>query len=204
MVPSNEIIIVNRKIWLHDSQKYNFEATITKLEEKMFWINLPLANKQPLSLRKKQPIKMKVTLETACYTGETLVEAIGKNIHQTYGLLLPTNLIVSEERYYKRAPFCHDVIFKTNLLMVPTKTIDFSPGGMQVYITPELNKILQSKDKIFACLHINGYNIQYEVRLVWKKLFYNLPVAGFEFIHADQLRRFIINSSFKTNYNTTK
>ena len=189
MIAGKEILVVNRKIWLHNSHKSNYEAVITKLEGNLFWVNLPQENKQPLILSLKQNIKLGVALDVAHYTSETTVEAIGvgKDIHKFYGLLIPENFTKSRERDHKRLLFSNNVTFKANHIMAPTTMIDFSPGGIQVYVTPKLEEILQSNDKIFLHLQVYSNNFQIEVRLAWRKNYNNIPIAGFKFINAEHL-----------------
>jgi len=189
MITGKEIIIVNRKIWLQVFHQSNYEANITNLEENIFWINLPQENKQPLILTIKQNIKVSVTLEVEHYTSETTVEAIGNDIHKFYGLLIPDNFTKSGERKFRRTLFSSNVRFEANYLITPTTIIDFSPGGIQVYVTPKLEEILQSKDKLFVHLQIDGNRFQIEVRLAWQKKYSNINLAGFEFINTNHLLR---------------
>ena len=189
MINGKKIIIVNHKISLYASHQPSYEATITKVEENLFWINLPHQNKQPLILTIKQNIKIGVAIQLGYFTSETTVETIDNNINKFYGLLIPDNFTKSGERKYRRSHFSNNVIFKTDYFMALTTMIDFSAGGIQVYVTPELERILQSKDKIIVYLQISGDSLHAEVRLAWQKEYSNLPVAGFEFINADHLPR---------------
>ena len=189
MINGKELIIVNHKISVQAFHQPNYEATITKLEDNLFWINLPQQNKQPLILTIKQNVKIGVAMRLGIYTSETTVETIDNDINKFYGLLVPDNFTKTGERKYRRSLFSNNVTFKTDYFMALTTMIDFSAGGIQVYVTPELEKILQSKDEIFVYFQIGGESLHTEVRLAWQKKNNNLPVAGFEFINANHLPR---------------
>ena len=189
MINGKEIIIVNHKISLQASNQPDYEATITKLEENLFWINLPQQNKQPLILTKKQNVKIGVAMQLGYYTSETTVETIDNDINGFYGLLIPDKFTKSRNRKYRRSHFSNNVIFKTDYFMALTTMIDFSAGGIQVYVTLELEKIIQTKDKIFVYFQIGDDSFHTEVRLAWQKKYNNIPVAGFEFINDNHLPR---------------
>lgn len=186
MITGKEIIVVNRKISLQTYYQ-SYEATVTKLEENLFWINFPQEDKQPLVLTMKQSIEVGVSIQLGYYTSQTTVVAIDNDIHKFYGLLIPDHFTKSRERKYRRSHFSNNITFNTDNLTALTTMIDFSAGGIQVYATSELEEIIQSGNKIYINLQIDGNNFQLEVILVWQKKYNNIPFAGFEFINIDNL-----------------
>jgi c-di-GMP-binding flagellar brake protein YcgR len=187
LIHGKDILAVNHKICITPANQSTHEAIITSIEENIFWINFPSNNKQPLFLTIKQNVEISTALKLGLYTGNTTLEKLNNDSKKFYGFLIPDNFIKTRARKYRRSLYSNNLTFKAGNLTALTTMIDFSAGGVQVYLTPNMENIINSKHKIFVSLQIENNSFYSEVRLSWQNKTKNIPIAGFEFINNDNL-----------------
>ena len=183
MIIGKEILTVSREIWLQSPPQPNYEAMVTEVNGNVFWTNLPREGHHVLVLSEKQSIKVGVSLRMGFYQNNTIVEAVGNESNKFYGLTIPDVLNKLKFRRYIRAYYTANVYIKTNTLLAQTTLVNFSAGGIMVYLVPELEEILQSGQKPIVHLNIDKYVLQLEIRLMWQRFYGDIPFAGFEFIN---------------------
>ena len=192
MIIGKEILTVSREVWIQSPPQPNYEAVVTEVEDNIFWTNLPREGHRVLVLSEKQSIKVGVCLRMGFYQGDTIVEAVGNDTNKFYGLAIPKVLDKHNIRRYIRAKYKATVYIKTNTLLAKTTLINFSAGGIMVYLVPELEVILQSGQKPIVLLRIDDYELQLEIRPVWQRFYDNVPFAGFEFVDIDMQVREVL------------
>lgn len=183
MVKGQEIIVVKQQVLLHTDLQPTFTATVTDTDGDYFWIGLPKDGNQVLVLQKNQSIKIGVSFPKVFYQSETSVDTLGTAKDRFYKLVIPSTFIESQERKFVRAHHFTNVIFQADNLRAQTALVNFSAGGMMVYLVPELERILQSDKDIKANVTIDNFPFELNVKLTWKKLYDNITFAGFEFIN---------------------
>jgi len=183
MVDVKNIICVKQEVNLQVFSQIEFKAIITEVDEKLFWIGLPRIEGQVLMLQKKQKVKVSVSMRYGFYSAETTLEEIGKDFTKFYGLAIPEHFDKKQKRQYVRAKYATNVKFSSGNLAVQTTLVDFSAGGMMVYMVPMLVKVLRSGDDIYSSFQINNVSFNVKVRLAWIKNYDNIPYAGFEFLY---------------------
>ena len=183
MIIGKEILTVSREIWLQSPPQPNYEAMVTEVDGNVFWTNLPREGHHVLVLSEKQSIKVGVCLRMGFYQNDTIVEAVGNDNNKFYGLTIPDVLNKLKFRRYIRSYYTANIYIKTNTLLAQTTLVNFSAGGIMVYLVPELEEILQSGQKPIVHLNIDNYVLQLEIRLMWQRFYGDIPFAGFEFIN---------------------
>lgn len=187
MIETKEIITLKREVWLNTPPQPSLPATITGVEENLFWTNLPRDGRQVLVLLENQEVKVGVSLKNGFYMAGTRVVAIGKDNNKFYGLAIPDEFKISQERQFTRVDYPTNVLFKSGDLVAQSALVNFSAGGVLVYFVPELEKIVNSNQSIILHLNIDNLPFQVGVRMAWKKIYDNIPFAGFEFINITPL-----------------
>ena len=182
MIIGREILTVGREIWMQSPPQPNYEAVVTEVEGNIFWTNLPREGHRVLVLSEKQSIKVGVSLRMGFYQNDTIVEELGNDTNKFYGMAIPKVLNKLNVRRYIRANYKATVYIKTNTLFAETTLVNFSAGGIMVYLVPKLEVILQSGQKPVVLLKIDDHELQLEIRHVWQRLYGNAPFAGFEFV----------------------
>ncbi|AEF95221.1 type IV pilus assembly PilZ [Desulfotomaculum nigrificans CO-1-SRB] len=183
MIEGRDVIRAKREVLLEASPQPAMPSVITGVEDNMFWVSLPKEGNQVLVLQEGQKIKIGVSLSRGFYQSETTVLALGKNKDQFYGLAIPKEFSESQEGRFVRARHATNVLFKAGSLTAQTALVNFSAGGVMVYLVPQLTKILQSGHKITLTLNIDNLSFEQEVKLSWQKQYANIPFAGFEFVN---------------------
>jgi len=176
-----KIIAVKREIVLMAPSQPSYNAVITHVEKDLFWVNLPREGGQVLMLQEKQRVKVLIPLLKDIYTAEATVEGIGSH-DRFYGLSIPKEFTKTRERTFLRAYYSADVLFQTDDLVVRTALVNFSAGGVMVYLVPELEKVIQSNKRIIVKINIGIITLEAPVRLTWRKSYDSIPYAGFEFL----------------------
>ena len=182
MINGKEILTVSREIWMQSPPQPNFEAVVTEVKENIFWTNLPREGNRVLLLNEKQSIKVGVSLRMGFYQNDTIVEAVGNDNNKFYGMTIPTVLNKLNVRRYIRANYTTTVYIKTKTIYSQTTLVNFSAGGIMVYLVPKLEEILRSGQRPIILLNIDNYELKMEIRPVWQRLYSNVPFAGFEFV----------------------
>lgn len=177
------IITVKREVWLQADPQPAICATITEVEEYIFWVGLPREGNQVLVLQENQRVKLGLSLPNGFYSAETSVAHLGKDYNKFYGLIIPEEFTESQERKFVRAHHSTNAIFKSGSLVVQTAVVNFSAGGAMVYLVPELEKVIASNEKITLQLTLDNIPFEIEVKPAWRKNYANIPFAGFEFVN---------------------
>ncbi|MFZ5596274.1 MAG: PilZ domain-containing protein [Bacillota bacterium] len=182
MIKGRELIKVNKEIWIQlMPSKPAISAKITKLEENIFWINLPKDGHQVLVLQEKQEVYIRLATPDGMYNAMTTVNAIGGDYDYFYGLAIPETFTITQQRKYQRANLNANIVFQVDDLSAQTIMVNFSAGGMMVFMVKQLNDILKQKNRATVYFSINNEPYIIDVRLVWKKRYNNIWYAGFKF-----------------------
>lgn len=176
-----EVIKVKQDVWVQANLQPAFTAKITAIEDGLFWISLPKEGNQILVLLKNQEVRVGFPHPKGFFQAETTVSELGENQDKFYGLVFPTVFEESQERRFIRAIHYTNVLFTAGNDKAQTALVNFSAGGLMVYLVPELEKLIQSGQNIKATLTIEDFPFDLDVKLAWKKQYDNIPFAGFQF-----------------------
>lgn len=202
MLAGKEVLTLKREIWLHNPPQPPLPAVVTGIEEGIFWTSLPRDGRQVLVLQENQRLKAGISLQKGFYVAETEVLAIGKDKNRFYGLAVPECFDISQERQFVRVQYPTNITFKSGDLTANTAMVNFSAGGVMVYLVPELDNIIRSGQKIIMHLNSFGIPIECEVRIAWKKDYDGIPFAGFEFINImPEKQQILVEASRKISEN---
>ncbi|MEW6697100.1 MAG: PilZ domain-containing protein [Bacillota bacterium] len=183
MMKGTEIITVKQKVLLQADLQPAFPAKITEVDKEYFWVNLPKEGNQVLVLQKNQRVRVGISLPTGFYQADTFVGMLGANKDAFYALAIPREFTESQERRFVRAHHSANVLLRSSNITTQTALVNFSAGGIMVYLVPELESMLESGEKIKAKLNIEDFSFELDVRLTWRKLYDGIPFAGFEFVN---------------------
>jgi len=181
MIAGKEAIIVKQEVWLQAPLQPSFAAIINEVEEDIFWTNLPRGEGQVLLLLEKQKVKIGISLAKGFYSAESYVAAMGEDYNKFYGFAIPEKFTKAQERQFIRVPYATNALFIAGNLVAQTALVNFSAGGVMVYLVPELEKILNSGKTMTICVNIDNIPLQLPVIFAWRKSYDNIPFAGFEF-----------------------
>ncbi|MDF9409407.1 MAG: PilZ domain protein [Pelotomaculum sp. PtaB.Bin013] len=185
MVSGKEVITVKQEVWLKVPYQPSFPATINYVEEDIFWTNLPRGEGQVLLLQEKQTVEIGLSLAEGFYSADSHVVKMGEDHNKFYGFSIPENFTMAQERQFLRVPYATNVLFAAGGLVAQTALVNFSAGGVMVYLVPELEKILASGKEITISLNIDNIALKLPVYFAWRKSYDNIPFAGFEFQNLD-------------------
>jgi c-di-GMP-binding flagellar brake protein YcgR len=181
MTKGTELISLKQQITLQVPFQPAMTATVTDVEGDLFWTNLPRDGRQVLVLLENQNVQVGISRNREFYTAETTVKALGKDKTRFYGLAIPDEFAETLKRGFIRAHYATNARFKSGDTIYQTAMVNFSAGGLMVYLVPELEKILQSGEKVAFYFEIEDLPFEVEVSLAWRKNYDNIPFAGFEF-----------------------
>ncbi|OPX87588.1 MAG: PilZ domain protein [Pelotomaculum sp. PtaB.Bin013] len=181
MVAGKEVITVKQEVWLKVPDQPSFPATINSVEEDIFWTNLPRGEGQILLLQEKQKVEIGLSLAEGFYSADSHVVKMGKSHDKFYGFAVPENFTKAQERQFLRASYATNVLFVAGDLVAQTALVNFSAGGVMVFLVPELEKILASGKEITISVNIDNIPLMLPVYFAWRKSYDNIPFAGFEF-----------------------
>jgi hypothetical protein len=203
MIETKKIITIKREIWFYAPPQPSMMAVITEVGENHFWSSLPREGGQLLMFGINQKVSVRVSLSEGYYGAETRVEAIGNDDNKFYRLSMPGEFTRTQDRRFVRARYAANVIFAGGKFTSSTSLVNFSAGGIMVYLVPELEKILQTVNEISVQFKIDEYPVKLPVRLAWRRSFNDVPFAGFEFLNVprgvqDTLIRYAIKYSKNT------
>lgn len=176
-----EIITLNREVCLNTPSQPSITAVITRVENNIFWINLPRRGNQVLVLQENQKLSIRLTTPDGTCMAETTVDVIGKDHDMFYGLAIPDRFSISQQRKYIRIPYNANVFFQSENMSAQTKLVNFSAGGVMVYMDAQLNQMLKTNKKITLYFSIDNTPFIIDVREVWTNTYNNIEYAGFEF-----------------------
>jgi len=103
-----------------------------------------------------------------------------------------------------RAPYAANVLFIADNLAAQTALINFSAGGVMVYLVPKLEKTLASGKEITISVNIDSIPLQIPVYFSWKKSYDNIPFAGFMYQKLDNTMQDVIAGLAKKIQETNK
>lgn len=176
-----EVIKLKQAVWVQANLQPAFTAKITAIEDGVFWINLPKEGNQILVLLKNQVVRVGFPHPKGFLQAETTVSILGEQKDKFYGLVLPSKFEESQERKFIRANHYTNVLFTAGNLKAQTALVNFSAGGLMVYLVPELEKIILSRQNIKATFTIENFPFNLDVKLSWKKQYDNIIFAGLQF-----------------------
>lgn len=174
------IIRAKKEIIILTSPEMEYKTFITDVEEKIFWISLPRYDGQILMLQQNLNLKIRVPVEDGSYNAETKVLKIVSDYNRFYGLSIPGRFEKSDERKHLRGMYRANVKFMSKNIVVQTTMIDFSAGGVMVYLVPALSEILHKND-LAVCFEIDDIPFRIRVVPAWRKIYDNVPYVGFKF-----------------------
>lgn len=176
-----DVIKLKQAVWVQANLQPAFTAKITAIEDGLFWINLPKEGNQILVLLKNQRVRVGFPYPKGFFQAETTVSVLGEKQDKFYGLVLPPKFEESQERRFLRAIHYTNVLFTSGNLKAQTALVNFSAGGLMVYLVPELERIIMSGQNIKATFTIENFPFDLDVKLAWKKQYDNIPFAGLQF-----------------------
>lgn len=176
-----QFITVNKEVCLQVPAFPTVTTYITMAEDDIFWTGLPRNGNQVLVLQEKQKLSMRIATPLGVCIADTTVESIGVDHDRFYGLAIPEKYLITEQRKFVRAQYAVNVFLQAGRLEAQTRLINFSAGGVMVYMVPELIKILQRKKSI--TIFFSAENIPYiiDVRNVWVNSYNKVDYSGFQF-----------------------
>ena len=182
MLAGNEVIKGNRQeIWLNANNQPSISAHIYKVEQDVFWTNLPRCEGQVLMLQVGQPVDVGVSLAEGFYNASTHLTKVGNTPEFFYGFQLPEQFTITQERKFLRIPYAASVLFKTDEMSTTSASINFSAGGVMVFLVPELEKMISSGKDITMTINMDNEHIVLPMQFSWKKTYDQIPMAGFGF-----------------------
>lgn len=181
-IDSKEILVVKREVILQTPPQPALNAVVTEIGENTFWTSLPRDGRQLLVLVENQTVKVGVSLKRGFYVAETFVLSIGKDRNKFYGLLKPDRFVISKERQFIRVDYPTNVLFKSGDLTANSTLVNFSAGGVMVYLVKDLEKIIDAGGQIDLHLNIDKNAFEVRVKPAWRKVYDNVLFAGFEFV----------------------
>lgn len=182
MIMEKEIIAVKKEIMLQVPNHMEFKSIITEVKDDLFWVGLPRLGGQVLMLQENQRLTIKIPIRRAIYNAETELKAIGGNYEKFYGLAKPLSFTKTQVRQFVRTCYSTHVKFSSGNHTAHTALVNFSAGGVMVFLVPELERILLYKNDIAANFQIDNISLSVKLRLSWRKSYDNIEYAGFEFI----------------------
>lgn len=196
MPTGKEILVAKQMIWLKTPFQPSFPATVNSVKEGVFWTNLPRSEGQVLLLQKQQEVEIGVSMAKNFYKAKTNMARVGPDQDNAkfYCFTIPDSFTKTQERQFLRAPYANNALFRTGGCVAHTSLINFSAGGVMVFLVPELEKVLNSGQEITIDTNIGGTDFQVPVHFAWKKQFDNMLFAGFKFRDLEPSKQETINN----------
>ena len=182
MLSGKEVIKGNRQeVWLNHSKQSSISAFIYKVEDGVFWTNLPRCEGQVLMLQVGQSVDVGVSLAEGFYNATTQLSKVGSTPESFYGFEVPKEFTKTQERQFLRIPLSANVLFRTEDMATTSASLNFSAGGIMVFLVPELEKMINTGKDITMTITVDNESIVLPMRFSWKKSYDNIPMAGFGF-----------------------
>ena len=187
MLSGKEVITGNRQeVWLNADNLPSISAFIYKVENDIFWTNLPRCEGQVLMMQIDQAVDVGVSLAEGFYNATSRLMKVGNTPEAFYGFELPSTFDKTQERQFLRIPLAASVLFRTEELAANSASINFSAGGIMVFLVPELEKIINAGKSITMTIKMGEDNIELPIEFSWKKTYDHIPMAGFVFDNVNQ------------------
>jgi len=129
MIVTKEIITLKREVWLNTPPQPSWPAMITGVEENIFWTNLPRDGRQVLVLLENQEVSVGVSLRKGFYIADTRVLHISKESNKFYGLALPDEFKIAQERQFTRVEYPTNVLFRSGDMVAQSALVNFPQEG---------------------------------------------------------------------------
>lgn len=178
-----QFITVNSEVSLQAPALPAVTTYITMVEDDIFWTGLPRNGNQVLVLQEKQKLSMRMATPLGVCIAVTSVESIGVDHDRFYGLAIPEKYSITEQRKFIRARYAVNVLLLAGSLEAQTRLVNFSAGGVMVYMVPELSKILQEKKGITVFFSVENIPYIIDVRNLWVTSYNKVDYAGFQFFN---------------------
>ena len=195
MLSGKEVITGDRQeIWLNADNRISIAAFVYKVEENIFWTNLPRCEGQVLMLQIGQTVDVGASLAEGFYNAGSRLVKVGNQPEAFYGFELPREFDKTQERQFMRVPLAASVKFKSEGLTANSASINFSAGGVMVFLVPELEKIIYAGKAITMFVRMGDENFELPVEFSWNKTYDHIPMAGFVFSDVAQEQQERLNA----------
>jgi len=186
----NELLIKKgREAWFKTYFQPSIAATIYRVEKDRFWTNLPRCEGQVLMLQENQSVEVGISHSEGFYSAETRLIGIENTYERFYCFAIPDHFERAQERQFLRASHAATVFFQTVGAEAQTTLINFSAGGVMVFLVPNVQKVIDTGKDITITIGFEEATIKSPVVFSWKKTYDNIPFAGFEFRNIDEATR---------------
>lgn len=176
-----QFIVVNSEVSLRAPALPAVTTHITMVEDDIFWTGLPKNGNQVLVLQEKQKLSMRMATPLGVCIADTLVKSVGVDHDRFYGLAIPEEYSITEQRKFARARYAVNALLLAGSLEAQTRLVNFSAGGVMVYMVPELSKILRGRNSITVFFSVENIPYIIDVRNVWVNSYNKVDYAGFQF-----------------------
>lgn len=176
-----QFITVNSEVSLKVHGHLPVTTVITVVEEGVFWTRMPRSGNQVLVLQKGQVLSVRLPSPLGVLIADTSVVHIGSDHDKFYGLAVPDKYLISQQRKSIRAIYDTNVFFQAGSMEAETKLVNFSAGGIMVYMVPELSRILKKRSILTIYFSIDNTPYILDVRNAWVSCYNKVEYAGFTF-----------------------
>ena len=195
MLSGKEVITGNRQeIWLNADNRISIAAFVYKVEGDVFWTNLPRCEGQVLMLQIGQTVDVGASLAEGFYNAGSRLVKVGSQPEAFYGFELPSEFEKTQERQFMRVPLAASVKFKSDELVANSASINFSAGGVMVFLVPELEKIISAGGAITMTVSMGNESFTLPIEFSWRKTYDHIPMAGFVFNDVDEAQHEKLNT----------
>ena len=178
-----------QEAWLKTQFQPSMSANIYHVEDSLFWTNLPRTEGQVLMLRENQTVEVGISHTDGFYSAETKLVEIKNQYDRFYGFAIPAYFTKTQERQFMRAPHAANVMISAGDLIAHTSLINFSAGGIMVFMVPALRKVIESGKDINLSIGFKEGSISSPAVFSWEKSYDNIPFAGFRFSEINEATR---------------
>ena len=186
MLSGTDVIKGKRQeIWLNANNQPSLSAFVHKVDQDTFWTNLPRCSGQVLMLQVGQSVEVGVSLAEGFYNATTHLSKVGNTSENFYGFEMPLQFVKTQERKFLRIPYAASVLFRTDEMATTSASINFSAGGIMVFLVPELEKMINTGKDITMTINMENESIILPMQFSWKKTYDQIPMAGFGFQDID-------------------
>ena len=195
MLSGKEVITGSRQeIWLNADNQISIAAFVYQVDENIFWTNLPRCEGQVLMLQIGQIVDVGASLAEGFYNASSRLVKVGNQPEAFYGFELPAEFEKTQERQFMRVPLAASVKFKSGELIANSASINFSAGGIMVFLVPELEKIISAGGAVTMSVSMGNESFTLPTEFSWKKTYDHIPMAGFVFNNIDETQHEKLNT----------
>jgi c-di-GMP-binding flagellar brake protein YcgR len=188
------ILRVGKEAWFRTYFQPSISAMVYHVEKDLFWTNLPRCEGQVLMLAEKQTVEVGISHAEGFYSTETYLVKTENKYDRFYGFAMPEHFAITQERQFMRASHAATVLFRTGGLSAQTALINFSAGGVMVFLVPLLKKIIDTRQEIDLTIHFEQDSVITKAVFSWEKSYDNVPFAGFRFSDIEEATRLKIDA----------